>query len=172
LARVSILWIKVTFLQRLPLCVVKKIIFPPIFLREKMEQVYLQSQNLKLTIQLMMNSLFATKSLTKLLDEDPARSAGFKRTITRLNLTNIGIGAIIGAGIFVLTGLHSHFRSTWVPFVPVFGAIICLLQMFSLPFDTWLRLKVLHRAFIEKFYICILLFSVWFVTGRLPSGSW
>lgn len=52
----------------------------------------------------MMNSLFATKSLKKLLDEAPARDAGFKRTLTRLNLTNIGIGAIIGAGIFVLTG--------------------------------------------------------------------
>jgi len=52
----------------------------------------------------MKNSLFATKSLTKLLEEAPARDAGFKRTLTRLNLTNLGIGAIIGAGIFVLTG--------------------------------------------------------------------
>jgi APA family basic amino acid/polyamine antiporter len=52
----------------------------------------------------MMKSLFATKSLTKLLNEAPARGTGFKRTLTRLNLTNIGIGATIGAGIFVLTG--------------------------------------------------------------------
>lgn len=52
----------------------------------------------------MKNPLFAVKSLTKLLDEAPARGAGFKRTLTRMNLTNIGIGAIIGAGIFVLTG--------------------------------------------------------------------
>ena len=52
----------------------------------------------------MMDSLFATKPLKKILDEAPARGAGFKRTLTRLNLTNIGIGAIIGAGIFVLTG--------------------------------------------------------------------
>ena len=52
----------------------------------------------------MMNSLFKTKSVTKLLDEAPARAGGFKQTLTRLNLTSIGIGAIIGAGIFVLTG--------------------------------------------------------------------
>ena len=52
----------------------------------------------------MINSLFATKPLQKLLDEAPLRSSGYKRTLTRLNLTAIGIGAIIGAGIFVLTG--------------------------------------------------------------------
>lgn len=52
----------------------------------------------------MKRSLFATKSIEKLIAEAPDRGAGFKRTLTRLNLTSIGIGAIIGAGIFVLTG--------------------------------------------------------------------
>jgi APA family basic amino acid/polyamine antiporter len=52
----------------------------------------------------MKNSMFSTKSLSRILNEAPARGSGFKRTLNRLNLTNIGIGAIIGAGIFVLTG--------------------------------------------------------------------
>jgi len=32
------------------------------------------------------------------------------------------------------------FRTPWVPFVPVLGALICFAQMASLPGDTWLRL--------------------------------
>jgi APA family basic amino acid/polyamine antiporter len=32
------------------------------------------------------------------------------------------------------------FKTPWVPFVPIMGALICLVQMASLPLDTWLRL--------------------------------
>lgn len=32
------------------------------------------------------------------------------------------------------------FRTPWVPVVPILGAVICLAQMASLPFDTWVRL--------------------------------
>ena len=32
------------------------------------------------------------------------------------------------------------FRTPWVPFVPALGALICLVQMASLPLDTWIRL--------------------------------
>ncbi len=52
----------------------------------------------------MMKSLFATKPLNKLLEESQDSGTGLKRTLTRLNLTTLGVGAIIGAGIFVLTG--------------------------------------------------------------------
>jgi basic amino acid/polyamine antiporter, APA family len=49
------------------------------------------------------NRLFITKPLDQLLSESK-ESGGLKRTLTALNLTTLGIGAIIGAGIFVLTG--------------------------------------------------------------------
>jgi APA family basic amino acid/polyamine antiporter len=52
----------------------------------------------------MGNSLFRTKSLSDLLQEASDNKAGLKKTLTGLNLTTLGIGAIIGAGIFVLTG--------------------------------------------------------------------
>lgn len=52
----------------------------------------------------MGNSLFRTKSLSELLQEASDNKAGLKKTLTGLNLTTLGIGAIIGAGIFVLTG--------------------------------------------------------------------
>jgi APA family basic amino acid/polyamine antiporter len=38
--------------------------------------------------------------------------------------------------------LKRPFRTPLVPLVPVLGAGICLIQMYSLPFDTWLRLII------------------------------
>ncbi len=52
----------------------------------------------------MGNPLFATKSLESLTKEAADNEHGLKRTLGPLNLTTLGIGAIIGAGIFVLTG--------------------------------------------------------------------
>jgi len=49
------------------------------------------------------SKLFLTKPLAQLLQES-TESGGLKRSLTALNLTTLGIGAIIGAGIFVLTG--------------------------------------------------------------------
>ena len=44
-------------------------------------------------------SLFRTKPI------DPNANTGLKRTLTALDLTLLGIGCIIGTGIFVLTGV-------------------------------------------------------------------
>jgi len=52
-----------------------------------------------------MKNLFITKSLSKLLSDSESDSqGGLKRALSALNLTTLGIGAIIGTGIFVLTG--------------------------------------------------------------------
>src|ERR1035437_9257909 len=52
----------------------------------------------------MASKLFITKSMNKLMEESTEKGHGFKRVLTATNLTTLGIGAIIGAGIFVLTG--------------------------------------------------------------------
>ncbi|MFC5271904.1 amino acid permease [Adhaeribacter terreus] len=52
----------------------------------------------------MANNLFATKSIAKLMAESESGEHGLRRTLSATNLTMLGIGAIIGAGIFVLTG--------------------------------------------------------------------
>ncbi len=50
-------------------------------------------------------SLFATKPISKIVAEaEETGSHTFKKTLTSLDLTMLGIGAIIGTGIFVLTG--------------------------------------------------------------------
>jgi APA family basic amino acid/polyamine antiporter len=50
-----------------------------------------------------MNPLFRTKSIEQ-LQKEAASESGLRRTLSPLNLVSLGIGAIIGAGIFVLTG--------------------------------------------------------------------
>lgn len=52
----------------------------------------------------MASKLFTTKPLQKLLQESGDTDHGLRRTLTATNLTTLGIGAIIGAGIFVITG--------------------------------------------------------------------
>src|SRR5438132_10349578 len=57
----------------------------------------------------MGNPLFAKKPMSLLLDE--AKEAGehsLKRTLGPFQLTALGIGAVIGAGIFVLSGLGAQ----------------------------------------------------------------
>src|ERR1700745_3312731 len=52
-----------------------------------------------------MRNLTLRKSIAELKAEAAVSDEhGLKRTLTALNLTTLGIGAIIGAGIFVLTG--------------------------------------------------------------------
>lgn len=58
----------------------------------------------------MGNPLFAKKSLDMLLTE--AKETGehsLKRTLGPFQLTALGVGAVIGAGIFVLAGLGAHY---------------------------------------------------------------
>ncbi|HEY2810950.1 MAG TPA: amino acid permease [Rhabdochlamydiaceae bacterium] len=52
----------------------------------------------------MSKGLFIKKSIKSLLEEASDVKHGLKRTLGAVNLTAMGIGAIIGAGIFVLTG--------------------------------------------------------------------
>ncbi len=54
-----------------------------------------------------MNQLFAKKSLKVLLDE-MAGEHRLRRVLGPVTLTSLGIGAVIGAGIFVATGEAAH----------------------------------------------------------------
>jgi APA family basic amino acid/polyamine antiporter len=63
-------------------------------------------------------SLWATKSITALRAQaDEVSAHSLKRTLGPLNLTTLGIGAIIGAGIFVLTGQAAALHAG--PAVPI-----------------------------------------------------
>src|SRR5436309_3122780 len=52
----------------------------------------------------LFNRLFATKSLEQLHKEMSADEGRLRRVLGPVGLTSLGVGAIIGAGIFVMTG--------------------------------------------------------------------
>ena len=58
----------------------------------------------------MGNPLFAKKPMSMLMSESQeAGTHSLKRTLGPFQLTALGVGAIIGAGIFVLSGLGAHY---------------------------------------------------------------
>ena len=58
----------------------------------------------------MANQLFARKPLALLLDE-MAGDHRLRRVLGPVQLTSLGVGAVIGTGIFVLTGVAAHERA-------------------------------------------------------------
>src|SRR6186713_3266325 len=54
-----------------------------------------------------MSHLFATKSLKDLLADMESENR-LKRALGPVQLTSLGVGAVIGAGIFVATGAAAH----------------------------------------------------------------
>src|SRR5205823_4781786 len=76
----------------------------------------------------MGNPLFAKKPMSLLLDE--AKEAGehsLKRTLGPFQLTALGVGAVIGAGIFVLSGLGAHYAGPGLMLSFVLSGIGCAL---------------------------------------------
>jgi basic amino acid/polyamine antiporter, APA family len=78
-----------------------------------------------------------------------AALAAFLPINVLLMLVNMGTllaFVIVCAAVLVMRRTHPEaerpFRVPWVPFVPVLGILSCLLLMFSLPSENWLRLVV------------------------------
>jgi APA family basic amino acid/polyamine antiporter len=74
-----------------------------------------------------MAKLFAVKPLNQLMHEaEDEGGSGLKRALGPLNLITLGIGAIIGAGIFVLTGTAAaQFAGPAITLSFVLGGIAC-----------------------------------------------
>ncbi len=71
--------------------------------------------------------IWSTKSIEALRAEADNAEGGLKRTLGALNLTLLGIGAIIGAGIFVLTGTAAaQFAGPGVSLSFVLAGLACL----------------------------------------------
>ncbi|MDR1594975.1 MAG: amino acid permease [Prevotellaceae bacterium] len=52
----------------------------------------------------MLNKFFRKKDIATALSESEGLNGGLKRTLSATNLVTLGIGAIVGTGIFVITG--------------------------------------------------------------------
>lgn len=75
----------------------------------------------------MKYSLFKVKPFDQLMEEaHGASSNGLKRALSATNLVFLGIGAIIGAGIFVLTGeVSAHYAGPAIVLSFVVAALAC-----------------------------------------------
>ncbi len=80
-----------------------------------------------------MGSLFKKKNLDRIIadSQNPQIAeghVGLKRTLSAFNLTMLGIGGIIGAGIFSLTGAAAaNYAGPGIVFSFVIGGILCAL---------------------------------------------
>ena len=80
--------------------------------------------------------LFKKKPIAQVLAEandplagEPGHAGALKRTLGPLNLTALGIGAIIGAGIFSLTGTAAaYYAGPGIVYSFVLGGILCALS--------------------------------------------
>ncbi len=71
--------------------------------------------------------LFVKKTIKSLLDEAQQSKHAMKRSLGAVTLTAMGIGAIIGAGIFVLTGpAAAQYAGPGILLSFIFAAIICV----------------------------------------------
>ncbi|HNA61959.1 MAG TPA: amino acid permease [Rhabdochlamydiaceae bacterium] len=76
----------------------------------------------------MKKGMFAKKSIGALLKEAADNKHGLKRALGPMNLTAMGIGAVVGAGLFVITGeVAAKFAGPGVIFSFVIAALIAIL---------------------------------------------
>ncbi len=74
----------------------------------------------------MKKGLFAKKSIGGLLKEAADNKHGLKRTLGPMNLIAMGIGAIIGAGLFIITGdVAAHYSGPAIIISFIIAAVIC-----------------------------------------------
>ena len=87
----------------------------------------------------MANNIWALKSITNLMKEaEPESGHTLKRTLTRLNLVTLGIGAIIGAGIFVLSGqAAANYAGPAVTISFVVAGLACVFAGFPCDYTVW-----------------------------------
>lgn len=73
-----------------------------------------------------MKRLFATKPIEQLQEESREHKHGLKKTLGPLNLVALGVGGIIGAGIFVLTGqVAAQYSGPAIVLSFLFSGIAC-----------------------------------------------
>ena len=81
----------------------------------------------------MGNPLFARKPMSVLLAEAHEEGGhSLKRTLGPFQLTALGVGAVIGAGIFVLSGLGAHYAGPGLMLSFVLSGIGCALAALPL----------------------------------------
>src|SRR6202000_2667989 len=93
------------------------------------------NSNAQLKEAFLANQLFSKKSIDKLIAESEDPEHRLKKSLGPWSLTALGIGAIIGSGIFVLTGTAAageHFEAPSILHAQVLDLISTFLRTGSL----------------------------------------
>ena len=78
-----------------------------------------------------MNRLFRKKDIGVLLNESENQNGGLKRNLTTTNIIALGIGAIVGTGIFVITGqAAASYAGPALTISFIISAIGCIMAAF------------------------------------------
>ncbi|MDR1645315.1 MAG: amino acid permease [Tannerellaceae bacterium] len=76
----------------------------------------------------MLDKLFKKKDIAAILREASQSNGGLKRNLTATNLVTLGIGAIVGAGIFVITGqAAAEYAGPALTISFIISAVACVL---------------------------------------------
>lgn len=78
-----------------------------------------------------VKDLFVTRSVTDLLAETEVEGERLKKTIGAFGLTALGVGAIIGTGIFVVIGKGANLAGPGLVLAFVLAAVTCLFSALS-----------------------------------------
>lgn len=79
----------------------------------------------------MAKGLFAKKSVQEMKSEVSGKKGGLERSLSGMNLITLGIGAIVGAGVFVLVGqVSAAYAGPGVAFSFILAALICTFAAF------------------------------------------
>ena len=79
----------------------------------------------------MAKGLFAKKNIQDMKHEVSGKKGGLERTLTGINLISMGIGAIVGAGVFVLVGQASAaYAGPAVALSFILAALVCVFAAF------------------------------------------
>jgi basic amino acid/polyamine antiporter, APA family len=110
----------------------------------------------------MSNNLFIKKTVSSLSNEAAKKTHNLERSLGAVNLTAIGIGAIIGAGLFVLTGTAAaEFAGPGIIFSFIIGGIISVFA--ALCYAEFAALIPISGSAYSYAYVALGEFAAWII---------
>lgn len=110
----------------------------------------------------MIHKLFKKKDLNLLIQESQEGAGGLKRNLTAANLVTLGIGAIVGTGIFVITGqAAAQYAGPGLTISFVISAICCVLA--GLCYAEFASMIPVSGSVYSYSYVTMGEFPAWFV---------
>jgi APA family basic amino acid/polyamine antiporter len=114
----------------------------------------------------LFQNLFRKKDIVTILREAESTNSGLRRTLTASNLVMLGIGAIIGTGIFVITGqAAAQYAGPALTISFVFSALGCVFAGFC--YAEFSAMMPVSGSVYSYSYLTLGEFLAWFIGWTL-----